>query len=509
MSLATANPAPAAQVVAPPRGDSLVTGVAFMLVLNIVQRGVGFVRGLLFCRILSEAALGQFSMANSFLMLAPPLVVLGLPGSMGRYIEYYRQRGQLQAYLRKMTVVMMSLTGLGIMLMTWFARPLAVWLFDDASQMRLMLFTLSAVGLVSVFNFLSELLTAIRQVRALSWMQFVNSIVFTLAGVLLVFLWESTAEAVVLAYGISCLAALVAILPWYAEIKAEFTHDDAPLAARDAWSKLVPFAAWVWLTNLVANIADFVDRFMILHVSGLETHAAQALVGQYHSSRVVPLLIATLGSTIAAIVLPHWSHAWEAHERPRVMSQVNLAAKLIAVLFTAGSLLVVWTSPILFGWVLGGKYNSGLDALPWALVGAVWFATLIVTQTYLLCVERARLVTAACALGVVINIGLNFIAMPWGLTAILAARSISTLVIALLILLFCARHGLTCSRGLAIALVAPLVILCPPLVGTLLLLAVVLLDWKLHWLFDESEDAQLRDLAKRMVAKFKQKLLTS
>ncbi len=67
-----------------PRGDSLLAGVAFMLVLNVVQRGVGFVRGLLFCRFLADDALGQFSLANSFLVLAAPLVVLGLPGSFGR-----------------------------------------------------------------------------------------------------------------------------------------------------------------------------------------------------------------------------------------------------------------------------------------------------------------------------------------------------------------------------------------------------------------------------------------
>lgn len=510
MSIAVTTPVAAPSVdsvSAPARGDSLATGVAFMLALNIVQRGVGFARGLLFCRFLGDAALGQFSLANSFLMLAAPLLVLGLPGSFGRYIEYYRQRGQLQAYLRKMTMITMSLTGLGILAMTWFAEPLTYWVFDDPAQYRLMMYTLATLGIVGAFNFLNELLTAIRQVRALSWMQFANSMAFTVVGVLLVLVWESSAEAIVIAYAISCVVAIAALLPWYSEIRAEFTHDSSPLASRDAWTKLLPFAVWVWLTNLVTNVADFVDRFMILHVSGLDSHTAQALVGQYHSSRVVPLLLATMGATIAAIVLPHWSHDWEKGLKQKVAAQLNLSVKMAAVLFTAGSLFVLASSPILFDWLLGGKYNDGLAALPWALVGAIWFATMIVMQNYLLCAEKAKLVTAACAVGVIVNVGLNYFAIPWGLTAIMAARSLSALATALVICGFIAADGLKWNRGLTLAHLVPLLVLAGAPLGGAILVGLLVLDWRTRWLFDAEEEQQLVMLARGLWNKLTQRLL--
>ena len=43
-------------------------------------------------------------MAYSFLLLAAPVVVLGLPGSFGRYLERFRQRGQLRTFLRRATI---------------------------------------------------------------------------------------------------------------------------------------------------------------------------------------------------------------------------------------------------------------------------------------------------------------------------------------------------------------------------------------------------------------------
>ena len=73
--------------------DSLAIGVLFALVLTVVGGVVGFLRGILFCRLMTDQQLGQWSMVWSFLMLLAPLALLGLPGCFGRFVEYYRHRG--------------------------------------------------------------------------------------------------------------------------------------------------------------------------------------------------------------------------------------------------------------------------------------------------------------------------------------------------------------------------------------------------------------------------------
>ena len=72
--------------------DSLTTGVAYLMAITVIQRGIGFVRTALFCRLLPEHELGQWSLALSFLMLCAPLTMLGITGSFGRYVEHYRSR---------------------------------------------------------------------------------------------------------------------------------------------------------------------------------------------------------------------------------------------------------------------------------------------------------------------------------------------------------------------------------------------------------------------------------
>ncbi len=485
------------------RGDSLLAGVAFMLVLNVVQRGIGFARGLLFCRFLAADELGQFSLATSFLQMAAPLIVLGLPGSFGRYVEYYRQRGQLRSFLHRLTKVTLVLTGGGILLLSLGESWLAEAMLGDRTATRLMSLSLATLAIVVVFNYLNELLTALRQVRAVSWMQFVNSIAFTVIGLLLVVVWEPTAFAVIAAFGISGVAGIAALAPWYRELWSEFRADNERVESRDLWFKLLPFAGWMWLTNLLANAADMVDRLMIMHWSGLDAHIAQELVGQYHSARVVPLLLATMSVTIASIVLPHWSHAWEAGKRQDVSKQTNLSLKLISVTFAAGSLAVLWLSPLLFGVILGGKYDEGLAALPWALVGCIWFSLYVMAQNYLWCAEQAKLGTLALFVGAVANLLLNLIAIPLGLPAIMAARGIATLGSTLLVLWFNAREGMQFSRGLVIACVVPLVVLLGPELGTTLLLAIIVLDWRMHWLFDAAEEPQLHEVGLKVARKLK------
>ena len=86
---------------AAPRTDTLLGSVVILLGLTVVQRLVGFVRAVLFCRWLDAEQLGLWDMAFSFLLIAAPLAVAAIPGAFGRYIEYYRRRGQLRPFLRR------------------------------------------------------------------------------------------------------------------------------------------------------------------------------------------------------------------------------------------------------------------------------------------------------------------------------------------------------------------------------------------------------------------------
>ncbi len=75
------------------RSDTLAESVLILIVLAVVQRAIGFLRSVLVCDWLEPDQLGEWDLANRFFVLVAPLVVLGLPGTFGRYLEHYRHRG--------------------------------------------------------------------------------------------------------------------------------------------------------------------------------------------------------------------------------------------------------------------------------------------------------------------------------------------------------------------------------------------------------------------------------
>src|SRR5262245_21614672 len=91
--------------------SSLGESVMIMLVLSIAQRAIGFLRGVLVCIWLNATIVGEWDLANSFFSYAAPLVMLGIPGTFGRYLEYFRTRGALRTVIRRATIACTLLMG--------------------------------------------------------------------------------------------------------------------------------------------------------------------------------------------------------------------------------------------------------------------------------------------------------------------------------------------------------------------------------------------------------------
>ena len=188
----------------------------------------------------------------------------------------------------------------------------------------------------------------------------------------------------------------------------------APLPQRELWSRLLPFTAWIMMINLLTSLFDLADRQMIIHCS---TGNALAEVGNYRSSRVVPLLLASVTAMIAAVATPHLSCDWEAGRRGRVSAQMNLLLKVLAAALTAGAVLVLAAAPLLFQVAFRGKYAGGLAVMPWTLIYCTWFGLTIVAQKYLWCAERAGWWAWPWPLGLAVNVALNLLLLAAAGTA--------------------------------------------------------------------------------------------
>jgi O-antigen/teichoic acid export membrane protein len=474
------------------RADTLADTMLILLALTLVQRLVGFGRSVLLCRWLDPEQLGQWDMAFGFLILAAPAAVLGLPGSFRRYVEHYRQQGQLRSFLRQTTLFTALLTVTAVAAIdstsVWFSR--LVFGRDDCVQ----LVRISAAGLALViaYNVLIELFSSLRLFRFVSILQFAHSVLFAGVAAALVLWWRSAAESVIIAYALACLACSVAAVLWLRGAWEELPAATRPLSQRTLLTKLMPFAIWVWATDWLTNVFDIVARYMIVHHSGMHATEALVQVGNYHSARVVPVLLVTVAGMLASAALPHLSHDWERGDRRSVSAQINLMFKLITLGLMAGGVAILLAEPLLFDVAFGGKYAGGRAILPITLTACVWFGVLGIAQNYLWCAERAMLGSLAILVGVLLNIVLAFVLLPrYGLPGAVAATATANLAALGTAYLLGMRCGLQFDPGVWIVLALPPLFCLGPWIALIVLVATAAWGIKGRWILSREEKDQL------------------
>ena len=455
-------------------GDALALGVVLLLVSTVLQRAVGFVREICFCRYLSPEQLGEWDMAFGFLMLAGPLLVMSLPGTFGRYVDRYRQAGQLQSFLRRTAGFCATLTVPSVLAIMVFRGWFSYLIFGSREHEGMVVLLAFGLLLIIAFNFIVCLATALRNLKVVSLVELANSVFFGVLGITLLCCGQTKPEAMVLAYAGSCLLCVLGSLVWLARTWRSFPQKAVCMPHRELWSRMLPLAAWIMVINLLWNLFDVVDRYMIVHL--LPGSAAEALaeVGNYRSSRVLPLLLSSITGMIAGALLPHLSHDWEAGRRQRVSDQLNLFLKIWAILLTAGAAIVLLIAPELFRIGFQSKFAGGLLVLPWTLTYCTWFGLSMLLQTYLWCAERANVASIIALLGVVVNVVLNLLWLPeMGLKGAVLATAAANGVAMLLMLGLSSRYGFRVHRGTLVGLLLPISIPLGPWVVLLVLGVVV------------------------------------
>lgn len=478
-----------------------MAGVALLVFFTVLQRSVGLVRNVWFCRVLEDDQLGRWSLAYNFLLLAAPLIVLGLPGSFGRYVERYRQRRQLRPFLWRTGLVCLVAAAVCYTGLQFRADVIARAVFGDASRVDLARMLGTTLVLVTLFNFLVELLTSLRLVRFASTMQLAWSLGFAGFGILLLTWTPLREEAVMMAYAGGALLAAVLGMVVVARYWRSLPLADGPLPQRALWGVLLPYAGWIWTGNLISNLFEVADQFMLKYFSGLPAGAADSLVGQYYSSRVIPMLLISVATMLAGSLLPHLTRDWEAGHRDAARRRLNTYTKLAAIAFTIGAAGCLIVSPLLFTWALRGKYDAGLGVLPGTLAYCACYGIGCVAMNYLLCAEKAKLGGLALACGLAVNLGLNFLLAPrFGLAGVVAATTIANVTALALIFWLSSLAGMRWTPGTLLAAALPLGLSLGGLPALAIAAIFVALGWRERWLVSDDERASLAAWASSLSA---------
>ncbi|MBX9788200.1 MAG: lipopolysaccharide biosynthesis protein [Pirellulales bacterium] len=479
--------------------DTLANSLLVLCLLSLVQPVLGLARGVLFCRWLAPDQLGRWDLSLGLLTFATPLLLLGIPGSFGRYVGHYLQHGGLGRFVRQAVLICLTVVSLASVLLFVEAGAFADLYYGDATRISLARAVALALVPLAGYGFVVELLTALRLFRVSSLVQLARTTAFLVFGMVLVWGWRPSATSVVLAFAMASVASIMLGLWWLVAVwrEAPRVPIDGPVVV---WRRVLPFALGVWCCNLVTNAFDMVNPYMLAHCGRLPHEEAMAEVGNLHSARILPLLIFAFSSTLASMLLPHLTHSWEQGRRDEVGRDVRLFAKLYAVALAAGSVGVLILAPFLFGVVFRGKYDGGLHVLPWTLMSASWMGVAFIAQAYLWCREEARLSSFALAIGLAMNLLCNALLVPqWGLQGTVTASATGMLTVLAAALLFGQRFGLRVDRTLWAAVSLPALVLLGTWPAAIALVALIIASSTTSLVFDAAERHRIADLIRATV----------
>lgn len=472
--------------------DSLATGLSFMLLANLIQRGIGFVRNIWVCRMLSDDELGLWALASSFFVLAAPLAVLGLPGTFGRMSESYRMAGLLNLYLRH--VVLASALGV-VFCVSWIVIMPGISssaVFGTAMPWSTMLLLSATLLVVIVFNGMTELLGGLRQPRVVSAMHTCNSLAFTFFGLLGLY-FASDWRVLMAAFAIS---AFVGLLPSISVLRrwSDFSKDRVdrvelePFSVRRMWLRILPFALSIWCLNLLMNSFDLVDRYMLLFFASESPEHGRALVGQFHSGRIMPVLLSSLSLMLSGMLLPYLATEWERGKVVAVQNSLRLTLKCSNVFFVVFSVAAMAIAPLLFEHLLDGRYSDGLSIMPLALMHCCFSASAFLMQNYFWCAERGKTVGLTIGGGLLLNICLNALLVPrWGIHGAMCATTISGAAILAVTLLELRRSGIHLGASSVCFSILPVALIVGTLPAAAILAAYLIVTSRSDRLFDRNE----------------------
>lgn len=482
--------------------DTFVASVAILLVANLIQRSIGFGRSLLFCRWLPEAELGKWELAYSFLLLAAPVIVLGLPGSFGRYLERYRQRGQLRTFLRRATAWSAILTLAGCAVIIVEAPRFSKVIFDDWDQSTLVIVLSVNLAAVILHHYLEALFSAFRKFSIVSTMHFCQSISFAVISLILLCVWRTAAESIIIGYGTACLISVLAIGAW--KVKAVLA--EAPPDNGIPYTDLLPyvrFAFWVWLINLFCHLFGVVDKFMFMHYSGLNNEESLKLLGDYHASRVIPILFLSVADLLGGAVMPYLSHDWEFGLRQKVSDMVNSVLKVAAVVMLTAGVVVLWIAPLLFHYVFQGRLDRGLVVMPWTMTYCVWYSLFLVAQNYAWCAEKAKLAMLPLIAGLLANVAIDlFLIPPWGLLGAVVGTTVATGIATAMLYWINRSAGMELQLGTLLLSLAPLALCGGAVSGTAIVLLIAATLPFSKTLITPAERAEIRLLIGQLVTRW-------
>lgn len=472
--------------------ETLVQSLGIGLMLTVASRLAALGRGVLFARLMDRAELGTWALTNNTMQMLSIVLVFGIPAGLCRYVSRYEREGQLRAFLIRALGVSFGVCVVVCLVGLLFRRSVARLVYEDADQTKMVI--LLCVGSLSLvaLNLFQGVLQGLRVYRVNAIMLVIQSVGFAALGAALLLWWRPAAIAGAWAFLIISIV-VTAIPMWmlWQHLQnglAGTTH----AAPAGMWKQLFAYSLGTWGSSALFALWGWLDRYMLIHLDTLSSTECFEQLGTYHIVENVAGPLGALGAGWSVQVLAHTVHLWESGQKEQAGRLVQLAAKLTVFVLTFVAVGMVVFKRVLLAGIFGDTAMASGEILELVLVAAIVLAAQCMIRCYVLCHERAWVISVVWVVAVVMSFGLNLVLIPaLHLQGAAITAVVSVLASTCLLMGLTHRAGLRLAPSTWLVTALPFVLLLPSHWMLLALALAVLAVAKTEWLLSEQDKDKL------------------
>ncbi|MGQ9651321.1 MAG: lipopolysaccharide biosynthesis protein [Phycisphaerae bacterium] len=471
------------------RPDGVGASLGFYLPATMLSRFMGLIRGVVLTWLISESQYGLLQIALLSISILHPLLGAGFNEAMTRYVPQYETRGALRAFLARALAgaLLISVVSCGL---AWLvAGPLGRFLFEIMPEAGGLPagFNVTLIGHLAVaatfclvlYFLMLGILRGLRMFRAISAIETVYQVGFTVVAVAIALLGWKSAQAMLICYAASVLATVLLFSPSLVRMIGSAADQPEPLSesGRALLGQMLRFSIWAALAALMWQTLQYYPVWYLHKVCGREGE----VTGIFAAMRLLAQAVLVIALAVVTVVQTSATKTWESRGQEAADRLLLLGFKATALVLL-GLSAVLAVSARLLVMIYPSSYAVGRAAITPSLLNYVLWSYLLFQTIHFTLIEKTRHVFVPWCLGLLCTIVLSKWLVQPGLpdeAAILAAAwagvlGITPAMLTCLVLLKLEKRPFDFGTWLLLAAACVLALPLPlmvPIMGLVMLLA--------------------------------------
>ncbi len=192
-------------------------------------------------------------------------------------------------------------------------------------------------------------------------------------------------------------------------------------------SKLFSYGFPLLMSSIGFIFIGQIDTLLLTHFRTLSE------IGIYNVVLPTAMLLVTLGSSFALVILPLISEYWARGKKLEISRIINHLYSIVFILVIPISLIMILYSNLILNFLFGPNFVFGSSALKILAIGAIFYSLATINNNLIVAVGKPKIVTKLILLAALLNLILNLLLIPpFGIIGAALATMVAYLVILIL-----------------------------------------------------------------------------